>query len=218
MKKFFTLIAAVAMAASVSAQTQEWNFSNWDIATYGSISTEVSKDGLTVYANADKTVSLDGSKKTVDGVKYTQRLKLSGTGSVSDLNNMARVVAFNVTGACDIYVVAAHGSSTGDSRPLKIDAVVDETSTPVGEVTFAANEYKSSTLKYTGGAAKILIYSGKSGINLYDIKVTSGTSGISNINASEAANEGATFNLMGQKVASNAKGLVIKNGKKFINK
>ena len=41
---------------------------------------------------------------------------------------------------------------------------------------------------------------------------------ISNINASEAANEGATFNLMGQKVASNAKGLVIKNGKKFINK
>ena len=218
MKKIFTLIAAVAMAASVSAQTQEWNFSNWDIATYGSISTEVSKDGLTVYANADKTVSLDGSKKTVDGVKYTQRLKLSGTGSVSDLNNMARVVAFNVTGACDIYVVAAHGSSTGDSRPLKIDAVVDETSTPVGEVTFAANEYKSSTLKYTGGAAKILIYSGKSGINLYDIKVTSGTSGISNINASEAANEGATFNLLGQKVASNAKGLVIKNGKKFINK
>ena len=48
--------------------------------------------------------------------------------------------------------------------------------------------------------------------------VRSGTSGISNINASEAANEGATFNLLGQKVASNAKGLVIKNGKKFINK
>ena len=220
MKKFFTLIAAVAMAASVNAQTQEWNFSDWDLNTYSSISTDVSKDGLTVYANANdnKAVSLDKNSKTVDGVKYTQRLKFGGTGSVSDLNNMARVVAFNVTGACDIYVVAAHGSSSGDPRPLKIDAVVNETATPVGEVTFAANEYKSSTLKYTGGAAKILIYSGKSGINLYDIKVTSGTSGISNINASEAANEGATFNLLGQKVASNAKGLVIKNGKKFINK
>ena len=220
MKKFFTLIAAVAMAASVNAQTQEWNFSDWDLNTYSSISTDVSKDGLTVYANANdnKAVFLDKNSKTVDGVKYTQRLKFGGTGSVSDLNNMARVVAFNVTGACDIYVVAAHGSSSGDPRPLKIDAVVNETATPVGEVTFAANEYKSSTLKYTGGAAKILIYSGKSGINLYDIKVTSGTSGISNINASEAANEGATFNLLGQKVASNAKGLVIKNGKKFINK
>ena len=218
MKKFFTLIAAVAIAASMNAQTQEWNFSDWDLTTYGSISTDVSKDGLTIYANADKAVALDTNSKTVDGVKYTQRLKFGGTGSVSDLNNMARVVAFNVTGACDIYVVAAHGSSSGDPRPLKIDAVVNETATPVGEVTFAASEYKSSTLKYTGGAAKILIYSGKSGINLYDIKVTSGTSGISNINASEAANEGATFNLLGQKVASNAKGLVIKNGKKFINK
>lgn len=217
MKKFFTLMAAVAMAASMNAQT-EWNFSNWDLTTYGSISTDVSKDGLTIYANADKTVVLDANSKTVDGVKYTQRLKFGGTGSVSDLNNMARVVAFNVTGTCDIYVVAAHGSSSGDPRPLKIDAVVNETATPVGEVTFAASEYKSSTLKYTGGAAKILIYSGKSGINLYDIKVTSGTTGISNINASEAANEGATFNLLGQKVASNAKGLVIKNGKKFINK
>lgn len=217
MKKFFTLMAAVAMAASMNAQT-EWNFSNWDLTTYGSISTDVSKDGLTIYANADKTVVLDTNSKTVDGVKYTQRLKFGGTGSVSDLNNMARVVAFNVTGACDIYVVAAHGSSSGDPRPLKIDAVVNETATPVGEVTFAASEYKSSTLKYTGGAAKILIYSGKSGINLYDIKVTSGTTGISNINASEAANEGATFNLLGQKVANDAKGIVIKNGKKFINK
>ena len=33
MKKFFTLIAAVAMAASMNAQT-EWNFSNWDANTY----------------------------------------------------------------------------------------------------------------------------------------------------------------------------------------
>ena len=56
-------------------------------------------------------------------------------------------------------------------------------------------------------------------INFYGFEfVASGTSGISNIQASEAANEGATFNLLGQKVASNAKGLVIKNGKKFINK
>ena len=57
------------------------------------------------------------------------------------------------------------------------------------------------------------------GINFYGFEfVAAGTSGISNINASEAANEGATFNLLGQKVASNAKGLVVKNGKKFINK
>jgi len=68
-----------------------------------------------------------------------------------------------------------------------------------------------------GGTYYVLAAGTKLGF--YGFKFTAGsTSGISNINASEAANEGATFNLMGQKVASNAKGLVIKNGKKFINK
>lgn len=47
MKKFFTLIAAVAMAASMNAQT-EWNFSNWDAKTYSETFT---KDGLTLNIN-----------------------------------------------------------------------------------------------------------------------------------------------------------------------
>ncbi len=60
MKKFFTLIAAVAMAASVNAQTQEWNFSNWET---GEINSVVEKDGLTVYATSEKAISIDGNKK-----------------------------------------------------------------------------------------------------------------------------------------------------------
>ena len=44
MKKFFTLIATVAIAASMNAQT-EWNFSNWDANTYNETFT---KDGLTL--------------------------------------------------------------------------------------------------------------------------------------------------------------------------
>lgn len=89
--------------------------------------------------------------------------------------------------------------------------------TNVGKISLAANEVKGETVHYTGGAGKIFLYP-NGGLNVYTIKVTSVTSGISNINASEAANEGATFNLLGQKVANDAKGIVIKNGKKFINK
>lgn len=174
---------------------------------------------MTVYASSDKPVAVDGNKKTVDEVAYTQRLKLSGSGSVDDLTALNRVVAFDVTGPCDIYVVAAHASSSGDDRALKFDAVVDDAAVNFGEISYAASEYKSGTVSYTGSAAKILIYSGKSGINLYDIKVTpKGSTGISSVNAAEAKAEGATFNLLGQKVAANAKGLVVKNGKKFINK
>lgn len=216
MKKFFTLIAAVALAASVNAQT-EWNFSNWDAKTY---SETLTKDGLTLnIIGADASMTIDGNKKTVDDVKYTQRLKLSGSGSVSDLENLGRVVSFNVEGPGDIYVVAAHASSSGDPRTLKVAAVVDNAMTSLDDISYDPNEIKSFTVKYNQNkAAKILIYSGKSGMNIYDIKFTPAnvTNGISNISAAAAKKNGKTYNLAGQEVSSSTKGLIIKNGKKYV--
>ena len=219
MKKFFTLIAAVAMAASVNAQT-EWNFSNWDAKTYSETFT---KDGLTLNLNKnskgeDAPMTIDGSKKTVDEVKYTQRLKLSGSGSVSDLENLVRVVSFEVEGPGDIYVVAAHASSSGDPRELKVAAVVDNDITPLEDVSFDPSEIKSFTVKYNQNkAAKILIYSGKSGMNIYDIKFTPSTStGISSVSAAAAKNDGKTYNMAGQQVSGSYKGIVIKNGKIYM--
>ena len=220
MKKFFTLIAAVALAASVNAQT-EWNFSNWDAKTYSETFT---KDGLTLNINKDgkgevAAMTIDGNKKTVDDVKYTQRLKLSGTGSASDLENLGRVVSFNVEGPGDIYVVAAHASSSGDPRTLKVAAVVDNALTSLDDISYDANEIKSFTVKYNQNkAAKILIYSGKSGMNIYDIKFTPAnvSNGISNISVDSAKKNGKTYNMAGQQVSSSAKGLIIKNGKKYV--
>ena len=216
MKKFFTLIAAVALAASVNAQT-EWNFSNWDAKKYSETFT---KDGLTLnIIGEDASMTIDGNKKTVDDVKYTQRLKLSGSGSVSDLENLGRVVSFNVEGSGDIYVVAAHASSSGDPRSLKVAAVVDNAVTSLDDISYDPNEIKSFTVKYNQNkAAKILIYSGKSGMNIYDIKFTPAnvTNGISNISAAAAKKNGKTYNMAGQEVSSSAKGIVIKNGKKYV--
>ena len=220
MKKFFTLIATVALAASVNAQT-EWNFSNWDAKTYSETFT---KDGLTLNINKDgkgevAAMTIDGNKKTVDDVKYTQRLKLSGTGSASDLENLGRVVSFNVEGPGDIYVVAAHASSSGDPRTLKVAAVVDNALTSLDDISYDANEIKSFTVKYNQNkAAKILIYSGKSGMNIYDIKFTPAnvSNGISNISVDSAKKNGKTYNMAGQEVSSSAKGLIIKNGKKYV--
>ena len=219
MKKFFTLIAAVAMAASMNAQT-EWNFSNWDAKTYSETFT---KDGLTLNINKnskgeDAPMTIDGNKKTVDDVKYTQRLKLSGSGSVSDLENLVRVVSFEVEGPGDIYVVAAHASSNGDPRVLKVAAVIDDAVTPLDDVSYDANEIKSFTVKYDQKkAAKILIYSGKSGMNIYDIKFTPAnvSNGISNISV-DSVKAGKTYNMAGQQVSGSFKGLVIKNGKKYV--
>lgn len=181
MKNLFTFIVALFMATSVYAQTEtvkEWNFSNW---TAGNLTENKTIDGLSVYATADKKMAIDGSNKTVDGVKYTQRFKFSGTGNVANESSLCRVISFEVTGPCDIYIVAAHGGkSTDASRPLVIASYTDNDFTSLAEldkITYNYGNPISSTVKYTGTkTAKILIYSGNSGINLYDIKVTPATS------------------------------------------
>lgn len=184
MKNLFTFIVALFMATSVYAQTEtatvkEWNFSNW---TKAELTENKTIDGLSVYATADKKMVIDGSTKTVDGVKYTQRFKLSGTGNVANESSLSRVLSFEVTGPSDIYIVAAHaGTKTDDpSRPLVIASYTDNdftSLTELGRITYNVGRPTSSTVKYTGTkTAKILIYSSNSGINLYDIKVTPATS------------------------------------------
>ena len=183
MKNLFTFIVALFMATSVYAQTEtatvkEWNFSNW---TVGDLTENKTIDRLSVYATTDKKMSIDGSNKTVDGVKYTQRFKFSGTGNVAKESSLNRVISFEVTGPSDIYIVAAHGGkSTDASRPLVIASYTDNDFTSLTEldrITYNVGNPISSTVKYTGTkTAKILIYSGNSGINLYDIKITPATS------------------------------------------
>ena len=171
----FTFIVALFMATSVYAQTEtatvkEWNFSNWAAAD---LTENKTIDGLSVYATAAKKMTIDGSKKTVDGVKYTQRFKFSGTGNVANESSLSRVISFEVTGPSDIYIVAAHGGkSTDASRPLVIASYTDNDFTSLAEldkITYNYGDPISTTVKYTGTkTAKILIYSGNSGINLYD--------------------------------------------------
>lgn len=106
--------------------------------------------------------------------------------------------------------------------PASADATESQvlTTNAKNETIIPADGIKSNgtiTFNVAAGGTYYVLAAGTK-LGFFGFKFTTGTSGISNINASEAANEGATFNLMGQKVASNAKGLVIKNGKKFINK
>ena len=55
-------------------------------------------------------------------------------------------------------------------------------------------------------------------MNIYDIKFTPAnvSNGISNISVDSAKKNGKTYNMAGQEVSSSAKGLIIKNGKKYV--
>jgi len=214
MKKIFTLIAMAFMALSAGAQ-KEWNFSNWEGET---ISATKTVDGLTVYASSAESVTIDNNNKTVDDVSYTKRLKLGGVGVFDGTTNLpsARVLEFTVDGACSIYVAAMASSSSATDRDLVASAGTKEN--VIGTFRVDGAKLTSYTYNYTGtGAAKIYIYSIKSGINVYDIKVT-GTSGIDNITATVENADAPVYNLAGQRVSKDTKGILIQNGKKFVVK
>lgn len=224
MKKIFTLIAVALLGGAVSVNAQkEWNFSNWTAATFSATTT---LDGLTVYAAADKAVVIDNSKKTIDEVSYTQRLKLGGSGGFEKDESQdpvitywdkptSRVLAFDVIGDCTIYAAFAHASSSGDDRTL---VIAKSDGTEIGTATVSAGQLTSTTIKYTGAATTIFVYSKSSGLNIYALKWTLNQTGINNITTDAANANAPIYNLAGQQVSKDFKGVCIQNGKKFINK
>ena len=156
------------------AQSHEWNFgdSQWNAASKPSYTTTTTIDGLTIYATSKKSVSLDGTGKTIDGVEYQGRFKFAGTGSVTDVDNLARVLSFDVDGDCSIFVAFAHASNK-DTRSLIVSSLLNNSVSKIEEISVEASQAMTTTVNYKGGATKILLYSGNSGINVYDIKVSS---------------------------------------------
>lgn len=53
-------------------------------------------------------------------------------------------------------------------------------------------------------------------VNFYGFELVKTGTGISSVNAAAAKKNGKTYNMAGQEVSSSAKGLIIKNGKKYV--
>lgn len=64
---------------------------------------------------------------------------------------------------------------------------------------------------------KYMVFNPKSQVGLYGFEFTASSTGISDITATDNA-DAPVYNLAGQRVSKDTKGLLIKNGKKFINK
>lgn len=65
-------------------------------------------------------------------------------------------------------------------------------------------------LQLTGNTAAAPVF--------YSINIGGGTTGIGQVEVEKATENGAIYNLAGQRVATSYKGVVIKNGKKYVNK
>ena len=140
-----------------------WNFSDADFASLGTITSSTTVRGLTILATTEKSVIVDANVKNVDGIDFTSRMKLSGTGAAD-----ARTLTFPVKGACDIDVYLVSSTST-EVRALNIAA--GSFGNVVGTLE-APTAVTKATHRYEGSATTIFLYSPKSGVNIYGIRLT----------------------------------------------
>lgn len=173
-----------------------WNFSDEDFNSLGTISSNTIVRNLLIAANG--TVIVDGSNKTIDGIAFTSRLKLGGTGS-----SEARHLQFIVTGPCSITAYLVSSSSSSDRVLNVASGTFDNV---VGEMSAPGAAPVKQTYDYTGGAASIYLYSPSSGVNLYGVRLTySGTTDIDQVQKESAA----------RKVLRNGQVLILRGEKSY---
>lgn len=232
MKKFFTLIAAVALAASVNAQgtyaVQEGDKVNAGdkitsveniTLTYMENTGTVFADGKATdnWADADFTAYVCGKNngKLVKGAEPTgcvYKFETAKAGSVTVGIQLGGTKGFHILDAefAEVAPASYNLPSAKDGESQKF------TQNEKNENIIAVKSNGIVTLNVAAGGTYYVLAAGTR-LGFYGFKYTIGTgTGISSVNAAAAKKDGKTYNMAGQEVSSSAKGIVIKNGKKYV--
>lgn len=235
MKKIFTLIAAAFVAVSVSAQgtyavqngdpgvaagTQVTTVPNmtftWGVAGGADFKGGNKKNenlkaqlGSTGYCEGNgENGKYDEEKKCYAGTVYLFEPQSNGTVTVGWVLNASKA----------FYIQECSGATLVDVSFTSVDSE--------GTTVELTNGGKLAE-KLTGGLSTFAVEAGKkyavyctgSKLGFYGFKYELGTpAGISSVDSDASAASSAIYNSVGQRVNANAKGLVIKNGKKFVNR
>ena len=226
MKKFFTLIAVAMMAVCANAQgtyglqngdagvasgTQEKSVANitmtWGVAggadfKGGNKKSEVLNEqlGATAYCEGN-----GANGKLTEGTVYFFEPALDGKLTVGWVLNANK----------KFYIQECSGSEPQDVTFTTVDSEGSAVELVCGGTLESKLTGGLSTFAVAKGK-KYAVYCAGSKLGFYGFKFEI-TSGISNLEVENAA-DNTTYNVAGQKVSENTKGLVIKSGKKFINK
>ena len=225
MKKFFTLAALALCALTINAQT---TISFSEVKAAGSLNDQTitsTLDGfsLTVTDTKDK-VSVDENEACFGTAEsntlYEYRLKSGGKSSSANCMSIA------VPASGTLQVCARTGSSSATDRNLvltqdgtelynKVVQESDATSITLDDGN-ESKVYPIISVAVSQGTVEVTYPTGS--MNFYAFTFTPGTTGISSTVETQKANDGATYNLTGQRVDKNYKGIVISDGKKVIRK
>ena len=232
MKKFFTLIAVAMMAVCANAQgtygvkygdsgvtsgTQEKSVPNitmtWGVAG-GDDFKGGNKESDKLQKQLDATGYCEGNGKNgklTEGCVYEGSVYFfepAEDGTVS--------VGFVLNSGKKFYIQECSGSEPQDVTFTTVDAEGSAVELVCGGTLESKLTGGLSTFAVSKGK-KYAVYCTGSKLGFYGFEFKTTTSGISNLEVENAA-DNATYNVAGQKVSENTKGLVIKSGKKFVNK
>ena len=223
MKKFFTLIAAVALAASVNAQVLKFD----QKYAAGTVPATFSANGLELkVVDTDGKMSVDANSQyfgTAESYKnFSFRLKSGGKSLTK--NNLTLTVPSD--GTLKVYV------RTGSSSATNRNVVLTQNGTELVNKILLESEAVSVPMTDDKGDTKdtkvfpvisvqvkqgdIAITYPVNSVNFYGFELVKTGTGISSVSAAAAKKDGKTYNMAGQEVSSSAKGIVIKNGKKYV--
>ena len=216
MKKFFTLIAAVAMAASVNAQTTLVDY-------------PTSQAGITLHNAAGNityaTVKIHTNTQSVNCIKVAKSFSTDKkvTDDYVELTAEGGFKAGDVVSITGVYnnaseknaAIAIFSGKVGEEASIlfKTDNFIN--------ARLVNDDPTAQTYTLTQDAATLQLgRNGNTGACITKLTVVRGgtPTGISNVEASASAKSSTLYNLAGQKVSESYKGIVVKNGKKYLNK
>lgn len=228
MKKIFTLIAIAMMA--VGAQAQKIAFTEEDKAAKGTLDGKVFSNGdfaITV-TDTDGKVELDANAQwfgTAETQEKSAGGRLKSGGKSSSKNNI--VAKAPTAGTLNIW--ARTGSNSATDRNIVVTQEETELYNAIVEEALAVkvkgldeadpeketNVYPIISVEVKAGDVAITYPVGS--MNFYAFEfVAGGSASVKSINTE--VQSGAVYNMAGQQVNTQYKGLVIKNGKKMMNK
>ena len=215
MKKFFTLIAAVAMAASVNAQTTLVDYpTSQDGITLHNAAGNITYSTVKIHTNTESVACIKVAKSFSTDNKVTNdyvELTTEGGFKAGDVVSITGV--YNNSGEKNAAIAIFSGKVGEEASVLfKTDNFIN--------ARLVNDDPTAQTYTLTEDAATLQLgRNGNTGACITKLTVTrGGTTAISNVEASASAKASTLYNLAGQKVSDSYKGIVVKNGKKYLNK
>lgn len=220
MKKIFTLIAAAFVAVSVNAEVVQVNINESGEESVAANTVLSDNECFTATTVFDTTGSKESYEYAHAGITFPAWIEIRVDKEPSSENPNGTVKKTSVIIVAKKSAKLSAYVRTGPNKEVKLfDKATFTALESTSSYTVESEKNNRWTWTWNIEAGHEYVLSEKSGTGrlsgfTYELGTSTGISSVEN----EVSADAAIYNSVGQRVNANAKGLVIKNGKKFVNR